>query len=434
MLDPLQFLSPPHDTGLASKKANTIFPQWVSIHGCPCMGGGHQIGLYNFPYLWIIPCCRNTGPASWSLEIPDAGEQNIRLLLKKAMSIREDFEKRERGFISKYGCLSSESRGRQQKEPPCPIRTSFQKDRDRIVYSNSFRRLKHKTQVFLSPLGDHYRTRLTHTLEVAEMARTIVRAMRLNEDLAEAIALGHDLGHTPFGHSGEAALREIYSIDFSHNEQSLRVVEVLERRGNGLNLTYEVRDGILKHSKGFGEIMPEDPSGLPVTIEGRVVRIADIMAYLNHDLDDAVRSGVIRKAQVPDSCVKTLGRTHSERATTMIRDLIFCSGEQDSSFELCMSDEVMSAMILLREFLLENVYRSQNVHREFVKAKEMISRLYVYFLDNEALFRRELEGMEMKAAVNDQPLKRVVCDFIASMTDRYALNLFSRLFFPSPLV
>jgi dGTPase len=330
--------------------------------------------------------------------------------------------------------LSSESLGRKQKESPCPIRTSFQKDRDRIVYSNSFRRLKHKTQVFLSPLGDHYRTRLTHTLEVAEMARTIVRAMRLNEDLAEAIALGHDLGHTPFGHSGEAALREIYSINFSHNEQSLRVVEVLERRGKGLNLTYEVRDGILKHSKGFGEIMPEDLSGLPVTIEGRIVRIADIMAYLNHDLDDAVRSGVIQKAQVPDSCVKTLGRTHSERATTMIRDLIFCSGEQDSSFELCMSDEVMSAMILLREFLLENVYRSQNVHREFVKAKEMISRLYVYFLDNEALFMRELEGMEMKAAVNGQPLKRVVCDFIASMTDRYALNLFSRLFFPSPLV
>lgn len=393
-----------------------------------------QIFLYNSHHLWIIPCCRITGPAVRVQKPPDAGNHNIRPFLKKAMSIREDFEARERGFISRYGCLSAESRGRKKKEPPCPIRTSFQKDRDRIVYSNSFRRLKHKTQVFLSPLGDHYRTRLTHTLEVAEMARTIVRAMRLNEDLAEAIALGHDLGHTPFGHSGEAALKEIYSPDFSHNEQSLRVVEVLERQGSGLNLTYEVRDGILKHSKGFGEIMPENPSGLPETVEGKIVRIADIMAYLNHDLDDAVRSGVIQRTQVPDSCIKILGRTHSERATAMIRDLIFCSGERDNALELRMSDDVLSAMVLLREFLLENVYRSSNVHREFFKAKEMISRLYLYFLDNDEIFRKELEGMEMKVGMNGQPIEQAVCDFIASMTDRYALNLFLRLFFPSPLV
>ncbi|MBW2707331.1 MAG: dNTP triphosphohydrolase, partial [Deltaproteobacteria bacterium] len=197
------------------------------------------------------------------------------------MSIREEFEKRERNFMSPFGCLSAETRGRETEEKSCPVRTAFQLDRDRIVYSNGFRRLKHKTQVFLSPLGDDYRTRLTHTLEVAQMARAVARALFLNEDLAEAIALGHDLGHTPFGHSGETALKEIYSADFSHNEQSLRVVEILENNGKGLNLTYEVRDGILKHSKGFGKIIPEDAAEMACTYEGRIVRIADIMAYLN---------------------------------------------------------------------------------------------------------------------------------------------------------
>ncbi len=215
------------------------------------------------------------------------------------MTIREKFENREKSFLSPFGCLSSESRGRERPEDPCPIRTAFQVDRDRIVYSNAFRRLKYKTQVFLAPLGDYYRTRLTHTLEVAQIARNISRAMLLNEDLTEAIALGHDLGHPPFGHSGEKTLQEIYSKDFYHNKQSVRVVEVLENKGLGLNLTYEVRDGILKHSKGFGKIIPDDPSELAATFEGRVVRIADIMAYLNHDLDDAIRSGVISIEQVP---------------------------------------------------------------------------------------------------------------------------------------
>ncbi len=215
------------------------------------------------------------------------------------MSIREEFEKREKNFMSPFGCLSAETRGREIEEKPCPVRTAFQLDRDRIVYSNGFRRLKHKTQVFLSPLGDDYRTRLTHTLEVAQMARAITRALFLNEDLAEAIALGHDLGHTPFGHSGETALKEVYSADFSHNEQSLRVVEILENNGKGLNLTYEVRDGILKHSKGFGKIISEDSDEMACTYEGRIVRIADIMAYLNHDLEDAIRSQVIRTSQVP---------------------------------------------------------------------------------------------------------------------------------------
>ena len=296
------------------------------------------------------------------------------------MSIREEFEKREKNFMSPFGCLSSATRGRDMAERSCPVRTAFQLDRDRIVYSNGFRRLKHKTQVFLSPLGDDYRTRLTHTLEVAQMARAMTRALFLNEDLAEAIALGHDLGHTPFGHSGETALKEIYSADFSHNEQSLRVVEILENNGKGLNLTYEVRDGISKHSKGFGKIIPEDPAEMACTYEGRIVRIADIIAYLNHDLDDAIRSKVIGATQVPQICIKILGRSHSERATVMIRDLISASEVREGELRLQMTDDVYAAMMELRQFLYENVYRSARVHKDFEKAKKILSELYSYFL------------------------------------------------------
>ena len=351
------------------------------------------------------------------------------------MSIREDFEERERTFISSFGCLSSETKGRMREEAPCPIRTAFQRDRDRIVYSNAFRRLKHKTQVFLSPLGDHYRTRLTHTLEVSEIARTIARAMRLNEDLVEAIALGHDLGHTPFGHGGETALKEIYLESFSHNEQSLRVVDILCNNGKGLNLTYEVRDGILKHSKGFGSIMPSDPSEQAYTIEGRVLRVADIIAYLNHDLDDAIRSGVISSDQVPESCLKIIGHSHSERARTMIADVISSSEVIDDELCLRISDKVYSAMKTLREFLYENVYRSPQVHKEFVKAKKILSDLYSFFLNNRDDLQRELKNMEMVACMNNsQSRERVVCDLIASITDRYALNLYEKIFFPSPLV
>ncbi|MBW1941128.1 MAG: deoxyguanosinetriphosphate triphosphohydrolase [Deltaproteobacteria bacterium] len=351
------------------------------------------------------------------------------------MSIRKDFEEREKSFMSPFACLSSESRGRMKKEKFCHVRTEFQRDKNRIVFSNSFRRLKHKTQVFLSPLGEHYRTRLTHTLEVSQIARTISRAMRLNEDLTEAIALGHDLGHTPFGHSGETALKEIYSPSFSHNEQSLRVVDVLEKNGKGLNLTYEVRDGILKHSKGFGSILSDDPAEMPCTIEGKVVRVADIMAYLNHDLDDAIRSGVITEKQVPESCSKILGHTHSERITTMIKDVIFSSEISDNEFCLHISDNVFSAMTTLREFLYDNVYRSHAVHKEFVKSKKIISELYTYFLDNETMLKKAFKDMELgECNVNGQPLERVVCDFIASMTDRSALELYRKIFFPSPLV
>ncbi|MBI9081957.1 MAG: deoxyguanosinetriphosphate triphosphohydrolase [Desulfobacterales bacterium] len=350
-------------------------------------------------------------------------------------SIRESFEEREKGFMSPYGCLSCESRGRRQAEPPSKIRTAFQRDRDRILYSNAFRRMKYKTQVFLSPMGDQYRTRLTHTLEVAQIARTISRAMRLNEDLAEAIAMGHDLGHTPFGHGGETVLQEIFSPTFSHRKQSLRIVDVLEKNGQGLNLTHEVRDGILKHSKGYGRIIPEDPAERASTLEGQVVRVADIMAYLNHDLDDAIRSGVVTDRQVPEICTQVLGRTHSERATTMVRDLVFTSRCRDGALVLEMSDEVYQAMTVLRKFLFENVYRAPRVHAEFVKAKKILSELYTYFLENGEALQVELDRMDMGGCNHGQyPRKRVVCDLIASITDRYALNLYERIFFPSPMV
>jgi dGTPase len=352
------------------------------------------------------------------------------------MTIRQLFQKREDSFISPYGCKSNQTRGRTIEEPPCPIRTPFQRDRDRIVYSNAFRRLKHKTQVFLSPLGDHYRTRLTHTLEVSEIARTIARAMRLNEDLTEAIALGHDLGHTPFGHGGETALKEIFSEHFSHNEQSIRVINILENRGNGLNLTYEVKDGIMKHSKGgYGQIIPTEKKDSAITIEGQVVRIADIMAYLNHDLDDAIRSQVIHRNQIPDNCVRTFGNTHSERITTMIKDLVYSSVEKDNRLQLILSHECLFAMQTLREFLYENVYRSKRVHNEFIKAKAIVSKLYYHLLAHPGVFHKTAHDLEMASDPdNCQPSERQVADIIASMTDRYALNLYKKLFFPSSVV
>jgi dGTPase len=305
-------------------------------------------------------------------------------------------------------------------------------DKDRILYSNAFRRLKHKTQVFLNPSGDEYRTRLTHTLEVAQIARTVARAMFLNEDLAEAIALGHDLGHTPFGHGGEMVLKEVFSRAFSHRNQSLRVVHILENSGQGLNLTYEVRDGILKHSKGYGPIMPGSSRELPCTTEGRVVRVADIMAYLNHDLDDAIRSGVIDRKQVPQQCKSILGHSHDERIKTMMIDLITHSKTCNGRFELNTSDDVSQAMTELRQFLYEKVYRSARVHNEFVKAKKIMSELFSYFLDNEEALNRELAHMRLPALhLHGCSKERVVCDLLACMTDRYALALYERIFFPA---
>lgn len=352
-----------------------------------------------------------------------------------SLSIREVFESREESFISPAGCLSSKSTGRTKKETQCAIRTVFQVDRNRIVFSNAFRRLKYKTQVFLSPLGDVYRTRLTHTLEVVQIARTIARAMRLNEDLVEAIAFGHDLGHPPFGHSGEVCLQEIYSNSFSHNKQSLRIVDNLENNGKGLNLTSEVRDGILKHSKGYGKIISDRPDENASTVEGRIVRIADIMAYLNHDLDDAIRGGVINRSQVPDSCVGVLGRSHSERATTMIKDLIYTSRINDDVVLLKMTDDVRMAMAELRQFLYDNVYRSDRVHNEFLKAKKILTELYNHYLENTKELFKKLKAMEIGFANNEnQSIERSACDLIASMTDRQALHLYSKIFFPSRLV
>lgn len=355
--------------------------------------------------------------------------------LEKDLCIREIFQEREQNFLSEYGTPSSDTSRRYEEKTTCNIRTPFQLDRDRIVYSNSFRRLKYKTQVFLSPLGDHYRTRLTHTLEVSEIARNIARAMRLNEDLAEAIALGHDLGHTPFGHGGETALIEIHSLHFSHADQSLRVVDVLENRGQGLNLTKQVRDGILKHSKGFGNIIPATPGETAITIEGRIVRVADIIAYLNHDLDDALRGKVISMDDVPPICLRTLGKTHSTRASTMIEHLVYNSGPRDGKFVLDMGKEALHAMTILRKFLYDRVYRSPAVHNEFLKAKKVIIGIYQYFIAHPELMQIELEKMEMAPwDSNKNKLKRSVCDLIASMTDRYALDLYTKLFFPNPMV
>lgn len=350
------------------------------------------------------------------------------------MNLREEFEKREANFMSPHGCLSARTRGRVKPEPPCPIRTAFQVDKDRILYCNAFRRLKHKTQVFLNPSGDEYRTRLTHTLEVAQIARTITRAMFLNEDLAEAIALGHDLGHTPFGHGGELVLKEIFSETFSHQTQGLRVVQILENCGLGLNLTYEVRDGIVKHSKGYGKIIPDDPRELPVTMEGRVVRIADIMAYLNHDLDDAIRSGVIRESDVPAQCRRILGSSNDERITTMMTDLIERTRPQDGRLVLNMSDSVFDAMTELRRFLYDQVYRSPMVHNEFIKAKKIMSELFSHLLSDEAMLDTELCKMRLPGLdSNDSSKKRMVCDLLACMTDRYALSLYARTFFPAQM-
>ncbi|MBF0467928.1 MAG: deoxyguanosinetriphosphate triphosphohydrolase [Desulfamplus sp.] len=356
-------------------------------------------------------------------------------LTQDNQSICRRYQDREKRFLSRHGCPSSVSGPRLRAENECSIRTPFQLDRDRIVYSNAFRRLKHKTQVFLSPLGDHYRTRLTHTLEVSEIARNITRAMRFNEDLAEAIALGHDLGHTPFGHGGETALKEIYSRHFSHNAQSLRVVDKLEKRGEGLNLTYQVRDGILKHSKGFGEIMPSTPGTTATTVEGKIVRIADIIAYLNHDLDDALRSKVITAGEIPCICKKVLGCTHSERARSMMQDLINNSSEKNGKFFLYMGEPTFTAMTILRQFLYNNVYRSPSVHQEFIKAKKVLIELYNYFMNDVDSLQTELEKMEMAPwEPSKNTLERSVCDIIASMTDRYALELYTKLFFPRPRV
>lgn len=337
------------------------------------------------------------------------------------MSIRQQTEDIEKQVLHPKAVLSSKSRGRKKKEREGDIRTCFQRDRDRIIHSKSFRRLKHKTQVFLAPRGDHYRTRLTHTLEVSQIARTIARALRLNEDLTEAIALGHDLGHTPFGHAGEDVLREIYPGGFKHYKQSLRVVDVLERNGQGLNLTYEVRDGIVKHSKGQGDIFSPDSRS---TLEGQIVRVSDIIAYVNHDLDDAVRAGVLKRSRIPASFLK-VGDTQAKRIDTMVKDLIYSS--LDSGLErIEMSSGIRNVTYELRDFLYENVYEGDIAKNEFKKARKILLDLYEYYIEHtEEVFNEYPKDMTRNK-------KRMVCDFIAGMTDRFALMMYERHFMPQP--
>ncbi len=348
------------------------------------------------------------------------------LLYGALMKIRERLEEEERRTLSPYAALSAETKGRAVAEEPCDIRTAFQRDRDRIIHAKSFRRLKHKTQVFLSPTGDHYRTRLTHTLEVAQIARTVAKALQLNEVLTEAIALGHDLGHTPFGHAGEAVLNEIFPGGFSHHEQSLRVVDVLERDGCGLNLTAEVREGISRHSKGKEEIFPSDFASLPGTVEARVVRVSDVIAYVNHDLDDAIRGGLIVGEDVPKVCLETLGHTHSKRIDTMVKDLIFTTLE-GSALELKMHPRMYEALVRLRDFLYDRVYDIHTVHEDFVRAKKIVYELYYRLLEDEAIFQEQIGTIEPGTSK-----EQTVCDFIAGMTDRYALHLHEKLFMPKP--
>ena len=341
------------------------------------------------------------------------------------VSIREQIEEREAAGLAPYATLSRNSKGRLRPEEECTIRGAFQRDRDRIIHCKAFRRLKHKTQVFLAPTGDHYRTRLTHVLEVSQIARTISVALRLNGHLTEAIALGHDLGHTPFGHAGAAVLNELYPDGFHHYIQSLRVVDLLEKKGSGLNLTHEVRDGIARHSKGRKEILPDDLSELPATMEGRVVRVADIIAYVNHDLDDAVRAGVLSDTQIPGHLRRLFGIDHSERIGAMVRDLV-TETLANGGEKLTMSPDVLAGITELRAFLYDHVYENYQVHGDFIKAKKVMRELYDYFMTHDDHW----EGVIDYDAGTPRAL--MVCDFIAGMTDRYALELYEQIFLPKP--
>lgn len=326
--------------------------------------------------------------------------------------IREDIERLEAENLSPNAALSSKSKGRLQAKEPCSIRTEFQRDRDKIIHCKSFRRLKHKTQVFISPEGDHYRDRLTHTLEVSQIARTISRALRLNEDLTEAIALGHDLGHTPFGHTGERLLNSISSKGFKHNIQSLRVVDLLED-GKGLNLTWEVRDGIKNHNS----------TGKPGTLEGQVVLISDRIAYINHDIDDALRAKIITMDDLPRDCIELLGHSHKMRINTMVNDVINNSLGKSS---IKMSTQIRKATELLRSFMFERVYLDSKAKSEDEKAMHLLETLFKYYLN-----RLEKMPKEYLKNIDEHGSEQVVCDFIAGMTDRYAIRTFSDLFIPS---
>lgn len=330
------------------------------------------------------------------------------------MTIRESTEQWESQWLSPYASLSRNSRRREKEEPECDIRPVYQRDRDRILHCKSFRRLKHKTQVFLTPQGDHYRTRLTHTLEVAQTARTIARALRMNEDLTEAIALGHDLGHTPFGHAGERALNQVCSEGFAHHQQSVRIVERLEKGGKGLNLTWEVRDGISNHQM----------SGNPSTLEGKIVRYSDKIAYINHDVDDAIRAGVIRENEIPRTYTDILGHSTRERLNTMIHDIVNNSLEKP---DIRMSEDVEFAFRGMRKYMFENVYTNPKAKGEEEKAENILKELFHYYMDHpERLSNEYIERMWQTGETQE----RSVCDYIAGMTDQYAIAKFQEFFVP----
>lgn len=329
------------------------------------------------------------------------------------MTLREYFEQREHEMYRECASFSDESRGRQREEEKCDIRTDFQRDRDRIIHSKSFRRLKHKTQVFLAPGGDHYRTRLTHTLEVAQIARTIARALKLNEDLTEAIALGHDLGHTPFGHAGERALSKYTANPFLHNEQSVRVVERLEKGGRGLNLTWEVRDGILNHKT----------SGSPATMEGHIVRISDKIAYVNHDIDDGIRAGILTEASLPEACTNLLGHSTRDRINNLIHAIVMNSA---GSSVIGMPEDYESALKELRTFMFKDLYTNPVAKSEEVKAERVIGMLFTEYMEHiDRLPNEYIEFIE-----HGEEQETVVCDYIAGMTDNYAVEMAKELFIP----
>lgn len=329
------------------------------------------------------------------------------------MTIREKQEQWEREYLSPYASLSANSLGRDREEQPCDIRPVYQRDRDRILHSKAFRRLKDKTQVFLSPIGDHYRTRLTHTLEVSQNARTIAKALRLNEDLVEAIALGHDLGHTPFGHAGEYALDDVCKNGFSHNEQSVRIVERIEKQGMGLNLTKEVRDGILNHQT----------EGMPSTLEGKIVRLSDKIAYINHDIDDAIRAKVLTEEDIPLEYREILGFTPRERLNTLIHDIVRNS---EGKNDIIMSDKVGQAMLSLRRFMFEHVYKTPSTGVEEEKARNLVITLYKHYSSHV----EELPDEYKRFIDEGEEEDRVVCDYVAGMSDRYAIETMQRLYMP----
>lgn len=345
-------------------------------------------------------------------------------------NVRATLEAREDQTLSPLATRST--RGiRAHPEEECQVRTTFQRDRDRVLHSKSFRRLKHKTQVFIAPQGDHYRTRLTHTLEVTQIARTVARALRLNEDLTEAIGLAHDTGHAPFGHAGEAALAQVYPPGFRHNEQSLRVVEVLEKGGRGLNLTDVVREGILLHSKARSDIMAA-MGGVASTLEGQIIKLADSIAYINHDIDDALRAGLIQTSDLPEPCPGVLGNTHATRINTMVQDLIVCNwwatgeGTPPDPPRLTMSQPILAATNELREFLFQHVYLS-NRTREDDKVMLLIELLYTHFLKHPDHLPSDLVHINQQ---RQEPIERAVVDYIAGMTDRYAIKVFTTWFVP----